>query len=103
MIYVPFEVIDIHYINTDEHFIVATGFLNKTLTFERFYYIDHNWMKNQFILTEKSNCDIDQFIKQHFTLHYDHPYNITKFMLLKDIVKQFLINDLLQVIVDLSD
>jgi len=62
-------------------------------------------MKPQCILTEKCNalihlCNIKKSngVKELFS-----KYNITKFLLLKQILEKFILTDILQIIVDLSD
>lgn len=60
-----------------------------------------------YILTEKTSVDIKNIIyKKYYNHHHKHKlfklchlYNITKFLLLKQLVKNFLVNDLLHLIV----
>lgn len=65
----------------------------------------NNWIILSFnpklILTEKMSAMINEYNQNR---DYDiHLYNITKFLLLKQLVEKYLVVDLLQVIVDLSD
>lgn len=58
-------------------------------------------------LTEKSNAMINYNIKTVFPVSYNRkplqPYNITKYLLLKQIINNHLITDILPLIIQLSE
>jgi hypothetical protein len=56
-----------------------------------------------YILTEKTSFTIFKMIQTKYNIKKYQSYNITKFLLLKQIINYYLVNDLLKVIVDFSD
>jgi len=117
--YASFDIKDIHYIDTQNNQIITTGYLNNVFTFLTFKYINGNWIYkkcphaynlyyNDYILTEKSNYYIMKQIIKNFPSfikkwYYFYNYTVIKFMLLKQIIQRYLIDDILYVIVSLSD
>lgn len=111
---VNFHAIDDCFIlKNDQHYRVAAILMrkiNNRLPFWAQYDLYGNWIivdtQPQLILTEKTSALIKLFEERSGCgdiLPFIRDYNITKFVYLKNIVEQYLITDLLRIIVNLLD
>ena len=111
--YVSVEVGNIDDYRLEKEEYVASIILMKKINIRLPFYVtltkNGDWIiydtKPQCILTEKCNALIHlcHFSKSELYKNLFSKYNITKFLLLKEILIKYLISDILNLIIDLSD